>query len=385
MEDILKTVRGVVIMRNDSFKSSLRNPGEERVTVRYGEHTFEELYVEEIVPGDNVIFAAMSDDPKEPNRIISAHIATDLQPKSANIKSNCDANDLTISFTAIQTPSVEAVEHATRLLKRTDFGKIENLYPDTVPALYDQNRPLADALKDMGPLHLDPIARNVLGETSFEYVVPIRGKTILKAGPTVDINGRTHLVIQNGDPVPPHRHSYLFINHDHNNNPTNGFILSGVFLSEYINNLRDLPSFPALSTKWVDRLEAENVKFDFAGPVEDWYIIATHGGEIVYNDPKAIVEGIGDKGTVLQPNTPLPTKPVNVLLLDYDVIPGFATRMYEASNVDLGKIVKDGRIDVKRPLNGLPGFLIEGIIFSETMPYTFQFYGNSTNYPRFRE
>lgn len=392
MEGILHKVRGVVIMSDDRFKRLHGETNPERRQVRYGEHIFEEMFVEEIQAGDTVIFAAVSDDPKEPNRIISAHVATDLQPKSAGLVDEGGAKEVTISFNAVQTTDPKAVRHARQLLAEGRAGNIgdtsfiDGLYPDTVSAFADNQRPLVDALKDMGPLHLDPIMRDVLGNTSFDYVVPIRGNTVLKARGTVEINHRTHLVIQQGDIVPPHRGSYLFIGHDHNDQPTGGFILSDVFLSEYIGRTGYSPGLPA-NTKWVDRPEAEKVKFDFRpeGEPQAWCIIAVHAGEIVYNDPKAVVEGIGDNGVVLQPNTPIPTERVNVLLLDYDVIPGFASCTYEAHDVDLSKIIKEGRIDVKRPPSGLPGFLIDGVIFSETLPYTFQLYGNHTNYPRFRE
>lgn len=386
MEDILHKVRGVVIMADDRFKRLHGETNPERRQIRYGEHTFEEMFVEEIEAGDTVIFAAVSDDPKEPNRIISAHVATDLQPKSSGWVDEGGAKEVTITFNAVQTTDPKAVDRANQLLRTNAFGELADVYPDTFPAFYDHQRPLAEALKEMGPMHLNPKDRDILGNTSFDYVVPIRGNTVLKARGTVEINSRTHLVIQQGDVVPPHRGSYLFIGHDHNDQPTGGFILSNVFLSEYIDRPGHFPDLPA-NTKWVDRREAEKVKFDFrpAGEPSKWYIIAVHAGEIVYNDPKAIVDGIGDSGVVMQPNTPIPTERVNVLLLDYDIIPGFASSMYETHDVDLTTIVKEGRIDVKRPPNGLPGFLIDGVIFSEVMPYTFQFYGNHTNYPRFRE
>lgn len=385
MEDILKSARGVVIMRNDSFKSTVRNPGEPRVKVRYGEHTFEEMYVEEIQPGDNVIFAAMSDDPKEPNRIVSAYLAKDLQPKSGGWVDDGGAKEVTISFTAIQTPSAEAAEHATRLLKRSDFGKIDNLYPDTVPILYDQSRPLLDALDKIGPMHLDPPIRNVLGTTPFEYVVPIRGNTVLKVRTPVRVNGRVYPVIQPGGPIPQHRHTYLFIQHTHDNKPMDGFILPGVFLSEYIGKTEYLPGLPS-NLKWVDRREAEQVVFDFRpeGEQDKWVVIAVHACAIVYSDP-TIEHQLTGIGTLLQPNAPLPAEPVNVLLLDYDVIPGTATCVYRACNVDLNKIVKDGRIEFTRPPEGLPGFIIDDAIFSEVSPYDFQFYGDYKHYPRFRE
>lgn len=391
-----KTIRGVVVLNNDRFKTLHVDGRAPRRTITYQGNSFPELFFEELQQGDNIIFVALSDDPTEPERIMAANLVLGFNLIPITVpdttpNTDTEQKEITIEFTAMKT--MDENRAVLSMLKNGKFGNagnrglLDDLYGSHTqnPVSDLEDFPLVAALKDLGPMHLDPPIRNVLGTTPFEYVVPIRGNTVLKVRTPVRVNGRVYPVIQPGEPIPQHRHTYLFIQHTHDNKPMGGFILPGVFLSEYIGKTEYLPGLPS-NLKWVDRREAEQVVFDFRpeGEQDKWVVIAVHACTIVYSDP-TIEHQLTGIGTLLQPNAPLPAEPVNVLLLDYDVIPGTATCVYRACNVDLNKIVKDGRIEFTRPPEGLPGFIIDDAIFSEVSPYDFQLYGDYKHYPRFRE
>lgn len=253
-----------------------------------------------------------------------------------------------------------------------------------------------DRFKDWGKQDLDPPVHTLLDTTHYDFLVPIRDGKVLPSAGLAYYKGRSIRVLQHGDPSPKHRGSYLFVQYDTNFQPMNGFVLSGVFLSEVMRRNHPLDSCPTPPV-WIDHNEVEQINLAFCISAKlALHVLSVKDGVLLRTDPDILVEGITDRAvatvqpSVLGVSGGRSCVPVPVLMLDYS--DPNRLRAFTAQDVDLSKLIVDNHLECK--LNpdsvrtqykdeiGVIGFVAEGIPFTEIFEDDYNLIYKTSIYPR---
>lgn len=113
------------------------------------------------------------------------------------------------------------------------------------------------------------------------------------------------------------------------------------------------------------------------------YYVAVHGGEIVLADPKTMDLTGSVKVIVANSHKNAPEGLVDVVLGDYDTIPGRPSALYRANGVDLKELLATGTVKVPMLARHSSGFDIPGARFMTILPYGITVDHDEFTYPRF--
>lgn len=227
--------------------------------------------------------------------------------------------------------------------------------------------------------------------------------------PEMELCGVPVRVLDPDDFIPSHRANVLFLDYDtYPGQPTRATFCpnaeltpQGVNHSEFggdiaipvdqLNMTSNFAKYPA-AHKGGDDLDEVQANVMSTEPLtvcptiesaNTLYYVAVHGGEIVQADPKTMDLSGMVKLVVVNSHKDAPEGLVDVVLGEYDTIPGSPSATYRANGVDLKELLATGQVKIPMLARNSSGFDIPGVRFMTILPYDIMVNHDEFKYPRF--
>lgn len=340
------------------------------------------------------VLQSIESAPKEPKNYLIVNIAKDGTKYSGYILRSVVLGDIIHNVNII--PELPA---NTQWLSGDEHKKIVFRPMPYLSTIYD-DKSINSILRNVNSVFL---------ATNVDLVLCTYQGRVLYGDSAMELCGVPVRVLDPDDFIPSHRSNVLFLDYDsYPGAPTRATLCpnaeltpEGVNRSEFggdiavpidqLNLTSNFAKYPA-AHKGGDDLDEVLANVTSTEPLvvaptvtgsKSVYYVAVHGGEIVMADPNtADVVAMG-KLLVVNSHKDAPEGLVDVVLGEYDTIPGRPSAVYRANDVDLKELLATGQITIPMIARSSSGFDIPGIRFKTYLPYAIAIDHNEFQYPRF--
>ncbi|QXO10851.1 hypothetical protein pEaSNUABM54_00025 [Erwinia phage pEa_SNUABM_54] len=340
------------------------------------------------------VLQSIESSPKEPKNYLIVNIAKDDTKYCGYILRSVVLGDIIHNVNII--PELPA---NTQWLSGDEHKKIVFRPMPYLSTIYD-DKSINSILRNVNSVFL---------ATNVDLVLCTYQGRVLYGDSAMELCGVPVRVLDPDDFIPSHRSNVLFLDYDsYPGVPTRATLCpnaeltpEGVNRSEFggdiavpidqLNLTSNFAKYPA-AHKGGDDLDEVLANVTSTEPLvvaptvtgsKSVYYVAVHGGEIVMADPNtADVVAMG-KLLVVNSHKDAPEGLVDVVLGEYDTIPGRPSAVYRANDVDLKELLATGQITIPMIARSSSGFDIPGIRFKTYLPYAIAIDHNEFQYPRF--